>query len=379
MDINRRESIGRKPAGKWNPEIEELLKIWRLIAMAGAEKSGNSGRFNWIIHWILQISSLIFGALSVITLILEFNTQNDPTYFLVVTALALFFGVMSTIINGITSILQLNKSAQQHKHVVEKYHTIMNNISTCLTLDADKRPDAEVIMTELKYIFNEIDREKPSIIFRKINNSKVDFDIANELLKRQRDHERRQNMTNPQNNNDGTYDGFIEVTGLTEVTEKELRKLEEGRYAGDSRIYDSNKSSSITNIENEDNTIELRNLANLTEEELSILNNSGSSISSDNTIEVSSDSMDNSNKNKSNEHSNLSTYSRSSIGQSENTTISHHSNGSNNSHINSMSTMDNTSSLSYKMDRQRRKASKQLKPLLIRTNTKMDEINRIAK
>lgn len=351
MNIN----IGKEKTvfNKWNPEIEELLKIWRLIAMAGAEKSGNSGRFNWIIHWILQISSLIFGSLSVITLILEFNTQSNPTYFLVVTVLALFFGIMATIINGITSILQLNKSAQQHKHVVEKYHTIMNNISTCLTLDVDKRPDAEVIMTELKYIFNEIDREKPSIIFKKINNSKVDFDIANELLKRQRDYEKQQKMTNSQNN-------FIEVT------EKELKKLEEGRY----------DNSSITNIDDEDKSIELRNLANMTDDELSILNNSSSSIISDNTIDVLSNSISsNDNKNISNhsviaEHSISDlTYGRNSIDQLDNTT---------NLATNTMNPIDNTS-LNYKIDRQRRKASKQLKPLLIRTNTKMDEINRIAK
>jgi len=200
---------------KWNTSIEDLLRIWRILAEIGRTKSANASRTNWILHWGMLIPANIFGALTAISLLLNYSNIN-MAFHLSITTLGLIFSILSGVLHMIVSILQLNKNAEKHKYVVGKYHEIENYISMQLSLETKLRQDAEVMLTELKFAFADVDREKPAIFFKKLNNSTIDLDIAQELISHTKFHDEQVKQTF-QNNLDN-LDSLEELGESNELT-----------------------------------------------------------------------------------------------------------------------------------------------------------------
>lgn len=157
VDLNRRRSmqmstspvfhsspaddIGVDVMQKWSEKHEEILKEWKAKCFVNFWLQDASAyyfakMYNWLSYPVIIISSVSSAAL--------FATDNHVTK----TVLGVF-ALVSGIITAVARQMKPGETHQQHALMTRRYHNLIRNIDTCLSLTQQLRPHPTIFIERI--------------------------------------------------------------------------------------------------------------------------------------------------------------------------------------------------------------------------------------
>ena len=137
----------------WTKSVENIIKEWYLGSSIKSHKHARSNiKFNRMFNF-LSIINIIIPLISVF--ILSLTDCNDVFYLSTL--------LLSSIVSSIVIFIDPSKKANEHKHYMNKYNELINDINSELVKPLFYRISAELFMQKTLHRYNHLNSIAPVV------------------------------------------------------------------------------------------------------------------------------------------------------------------------------------------------------------------------